>query len=69
MSSQWSNPNITSLQWSTKKPDNPIDGDSYFDKKTNKVYHFSKGVWIEYQLYIPETKNHLRINKIKNLFK
>lgn len=69
MSNQWSNPNIQALQWGNKKPTNPVDGDTYYDEKTKKVFTYSKGTWIQYQLYIPEAKNNVRMKKIKNLLK
>ena len=60
-------PNI--LMWNIKKPPYPINGDTYFDAVTNKVYTFKGGNWIEYRLFIPQNKNEIRINKIRNLLR
>lgn len=70
MSNQWSNPSIMgALQWSDKKPKNPVEGDVYYDSKTNRVFAYSKGNWIQYQMYVPDAKNEVRMKKIKNLLK
>lgn len=70
MSNQWTNPHITNnLQWSSNKPTNPIDGDTYYDSKINRVFTYSKGNWVQYQLYIPDAKNETRMKKIRNLLK
>jgi hypothetical protein len=71
MSNQWTSTTALSLQqWSDSKPTNPVEGDSYYDKVTNKLCCYIRGSWIDYQVYAtPSYKNEIRKEKIKNLLK
>ncbi len=62
--------NIAKNQFGDNRPDNPVEGDSYYDRKTNSVYTYSSGIWLRYMLYQGDVdKNEDRIRKIKNLLK
>lgn len=53
--------------YNDKKPGSPIEGDSYYDPKINRVLSYSKGKWIEWKVYNPGGKAESRKKKISNL--
>lgn len=69
MDNIWTSP----ATFNSDKPDLPIEGDMYFDSKTNRMMVYTGNKWVEITITSKNAEGHplneRRMNKIDNLFK
>lgn len=56
----------TNIQFNTVKPTNPIEGDTYYERSTNRVYIYTYGNWVMFQMYVGD-KSEERVRKILSI--